>query len=446
MIEVRAGSPRAAFLLLTAISLAACGGGGGGGISPPVASPPPPPPPPPPPVVNVNIVDPTLDVADNFDVSPGDTLTLVWSDEFDAAQLDPEVWFFENGDGSQYGIPGWGNNELQWYLEDNAELRDGMLVISAREESAGGKNHTSARINTRDRFAFRHGRIEARIRLPGGQGIWPAFWMLPQEDVYGTWAASGEIDIVEAVNLGGAGGNTVFGTIHHGGEFPSNVSSGNDYLVPTDATTGFHTYALEWDSTVPEMRWYVDDILKWRSITSGSIAANPRGRTASPAGSVRCRSRRFPDLYRGRHYLGTQQRSLAPNGSNQRDGRLLRHLRKRLVDRRERWVDLPRKRDIVKACHGQLVGNLDAQPISDADDAGGHVVVRCENGRRSILESEQLHRAFFAGPDRVVARCDEALRKFQVALFQAVPITEVAIADRLGTRVTRYKRDPRMPQ
>ena len=259
MIEVRAGSPRAAFLLLTAISLAACGGGGGS--SPPVASPPPPPPPPPPPVVNVNIVDPTLDVADNFDVSPGDTLTLVWSDEFDAAQLDPEVWFFENGDGSQYGIPGWGNNELQWYLEDNAELRDGRLVINVREESAGGKNHTSARINTRDRFAFRHGRIEARIRFPGGQGIWPAFWMLPQEDVYGTWAASGEIDIVEAVNLGGAGGNTVFGTIHHGGEFPSNVSSGNDYLVPTDATTGFHTYALEWDSTVPEMRWYVDDIL-----------------------------------------------------------------------------------------------------------------------------------------------------------------------------------------
>ena len=264
MIGLRTSFLRASFVLVTAISLFACGGGGGGGSTPPISSPPPPSPPPPsppPPAVNVNITNPTLTVADNFDVSPGDTLTLVWSDEFDAAQLDPEVWFFESGDGSQYGIPGWGNNELQWYLEDSAELRDGMLVITARQESVGGKDYTSARINTRDRFAFRYGRIEARIRFPEGQGIWPAFWMLPQDDVYGTWAASGEIDIVEAVNLGGTGGNTVFGTIHYGGEFPANQSSTNNYLVPTNATTDFHTYALEWDSTVPEMRWYVDDVL-----------------------------------------------------------------------------------------------------------------------------------------------------------------------------------------
>lgn len=262
MIKVRAGFLQVAFVVVSALSLAACGGGGGGS-SPPVASPPPPPPPPPPPTGNVNITDPTLTVADNTDVISGDpsSWTLVWSDEFDAAQLDPEVWFFESGDGSQYGIPGWGNNELQWYLEDSAEIRDGSLVITARRESVAGKNYTSARINTRGRFAFRYGRIEARMRLPSGQGIWPAFWMLPQDDVYGTWAASGEIDIVEAVNLGGTGGNTVFGTIHYGGEWPANQSSSNDYLVPTDATTEFHTYALEWDSSVPELRWYVDDTL-----------------------------------------------------------------------------------------------------------------------------------------------------------------------------------------
>lgn len=269
MNERHTGFLRVAFLLLTAISVGACGGGGGS--SPPVVSPPPPPPPPTP-TGNVNISDPTLTVADNFAVSPGDTLTLVWGDEFDAAQLDPEVWFFESGDGSQYGIPGWGNNELQWYLEDSAELRDGMLVITAREESAGGKNYTSARLNTRDRFAFKYGRIEARIRFPAGQGIWPAFWMLPQDNVYGTWAASGEIDVVEAVNLGGTGGNTVFGTIHFGGEFPANVFAGNDYLVPTDATAEFHTYALEWDAT--EMRWYVDDIL-YSTQNSWSTTAAP---------------------------------------------------------------------------------------------------------------------------------------------------------------------------
>lgn len=247
-------------LALIVTGLAACGGGGGGGgATTPPAVDPPPPPPPPPATGNVNIDNPTLTVADNSPVTPGDTLTLVWSDEFDAAQLDAETWFFESGDGSQYGIPGWGNNELQWYLADSAQLDNGRLVITAREESSNGKRFTSARINTRDRFAFRYGRIEARVRLPGGQGIWPAFWMMPQDDVYGGWAASGEIDIVEAVNLGVAANNTVHGTIHHGGAWPNNVSTGNAYLVPTDATTDFHVYALEWDPA--EIRWYVDDVL-----------------------------------------------------------------------------------------------------------------------------------------------------------------------------------------
>ena len=130
------------------------------------------------PAGNVNITNPTLTVADNTAVTQGGALNLVWSDEFDGAQLDPEVWFFESGDGSQYGIPGWGNNELQWYLPDSAELSNGLLIITARNELQNGKNYTSARLNTRDRFAFRYGRIEARMRLPGGQGVWPAFWLV----------------------------------------------------------------------------------------------------------------------------------------------------------------------------------------------------------------------------------------------------------------------------
>lgn len=240
--------------ILMVVGLAACGGGGGGNNNSPTN-----PPPPPPTGPNVNINNPTLVTADNSAVSPGDTLTLVWSDEFDAAQLDPESWFFEEADGSQYGIPGWGNNELQWYLPDSAQLENGNLVITARNEVSNGKNYTSARINTRDRFALRYGRIEARIRLPAGKGIWPAFWMLPQDDVYGTWAASGEIDVMEAVNLGASGGNTVHGTLHYGGEWPNNASSGSSYVVATDATAEFHIYAFEWDAT--EMRWYVDDVL-----------------------------------------------------------------------------------------------------------------------------------------------------------------------------------------
>jgi beta-glucanase (GH16 family) len=234
---------------------AGCGGGGGGGS---VAPPPIDDDPPPGPVANVNIDNPTLTVANNNPVGAGGAMTLVWSDEFDAGQLDPEVWYFETGDGCP-DLCGWGNNELQWYLPDSAQLSDGSLVITARNEASNGKNYTSARINTRDRFAFLYGRIEARIRLPAGQGIWPAFWLLPQDNAYGTWAASGEIDVVEAVNLGGSGGNTVHGTIHFGGAWPNNTMAGESYVVPTDATTDFHVYVLEWD--VAEMRWYVDGVL-----------------------------------------------------------------------------------------------------------------------------------------------------------------------------------------
>ena len=186
--------------------------------------------------------------------------TLVWSDEFNGTEVDTTKWSFQRGDGTEVFLPpGWGNNELQWYLPNSAQLENGKLVITAREEASNGKSYTSARINTRDRFALRYGRIEARIRLPGGQGIWPAFWMLPQDNVYGGWAASGEIDIMEAVNLGVAGNNTIHGTIHYGGEWPANTFSGGGYLVPTDATDNFHVYAIEWDPT--EIRWYVDDAL-----------------------------------------------------------------------------------------------------------------------------------------------------------------------------------------
>ena len=117
---------------------------------------------------NQNITNPTLTVADNFEVSPGDTLTLVWSDEFDSAALDPEVWFFATGDGTEVGLPGgWGNAELQWYLPDSAQIDNGVLKITARLESVEGRNYTSARLNTEDRFALKYGRIEASIKLLG---------------------------------------------------------------------------------------------------------------------------------------------------------------------------------------------------------------------------------------------------------------------------------------
>ena len=202
---------------------------------------------------------PGLTLFDNAEIRPGGPMTLVWSEEFDGAQLDPDVWLIQTGDGTAEGIPGWGNNELQYYQADNAELTGGMLVITAREESVGGRNYTSARITTQDRVAFRYGRIEARIRLPEGQGTWPAFWLLSQDSPYGSWAATGEIDVMEATNLGVNGKNRVFGTIHFGGEFPNNTFTSAEVEVPGDATAEFHEYALEWDPA--ELRWYIDGVL-----------------------------------------------------------------------------------------------------------------------------------------------------------------------------------------
>ena len=164
----------------------------------------------------------------------------------------------------------WGNNEEQYYLPDNAQLVNGALEITAKFQRFGGYNYTSARIITEDRFAFRYGRIEASIKLPAGQGLWPAFWMLSQDSPYGDWASEwalgGEIDIIEAVNIGGTpgpggagGGNQIFGNIYYGGQFPAQQSSGQAYTPSVDVSTGFHTYAVEWDAT--EIRWYFDDLL-----------------------------------------------------------------------------------------------------------------------------------------------------------------------------------------
>ncbi|MBT8099368.1 MAG: family 16 glycosylhydrolase, partial [Gammaproteobacteria bacterium] len=228
---------------------------------------------------NQNSNNPVLNTPTTFPVAPGDALTLVWSDEFNAAALDPEIWFFATGDGSEVGLPGgWGNNELQYYLPDNAQLEDGILKITARRESIGGLNYTSARLNTEDRFAFQYGRIEASIKLPSGQGLWPAFWMLSQDSDYlcngepCIWAAVGEIDIVEAINLDGTNGNDIFATIHYGDEFPGNQSSSVTYTPGRDVTETFNTYAMEWGPD--EIRWYFNDELYATQTSWFSTAEN----------------------------------------------------------------------------------------------------------------------------------------------------------------------------
>ncbi|MEK5449735.1 carbohydrate binding domain-containing protein [Paenibacillus sp. FSL R7-0331] len=203
--------------------------------------------------------------------------TMVWSDEFNDGSIDPEKWTYDLGDGTAVGNPGWGNNELEWYTDDekNVKEADGNLVITAHKESVNGKEYTSSRIKTKGLFSKKYGKFEIRAKAPTGKGLWPAIWMLPENYEYGNWAASGEIDIMEGW---GSRPDTVAGTIHYGGFWPDNVYSGKEYVFPDNGTIAdYHTYSLEWEPG--ELRWYVDGVLfqtknDWYSISVGQPANN----------------------------------------------------------------------------------------------------------------------------------------------------------------------------
>jgi beta-glucanase (GH16 family) len=183
---------------------------------------------------------------------------LVWSDEFDGTEVDLSKWTFQLGDGTEVGLPpGWGNNELQYYQAENATVAGSFLTITAKEESVGGRDYTSARMRSLGKGDWTFGRMEMRAKMPIGQGLWPAFWMLPSDSIYGTWAASGEIDIVEYI---GSQPDRIIGTIHYGGPWPGNVYSSTDYFLPSGTFhDDFHVFALEWE--LGEIRWYVDGLL-----------------------------------------------------------------------------------------------------------------------------------------------------------------------------------------
>jgi beta-glucanase (GH16 family) len=197
--------------------------------------------------------------------------TPVWADEFDGNALDTSKWEAMIGDGCSYGICGWGNNELQSYKAENLTVNNGTLKITAKKERVKGSKYTSGRMRTANMpngGQWTNGRFEARIKLPDGTGMWPAFWMLPTDPSVG-WPESGEIDILEAT---GQADMIAFGTIHYGQPWPDNEFTGGRILKQPDAwSDDFHEYALEWEAN--EMRWYVDDILY--STKTPSDLSNP---------------------------------------------------------------------------------------------------------------------------------------------------------------------------
>ncbi len=167
---------------------------------------------------------------------------MIWSDEFEGSSVNTSKWNFETGGG------GWGNNEQQYYQSSNATVANGMLSITARKEDVGGRSYSSARMITLDKRHFTYGRIEARIKLPLVQGLWPAFWTLGSNIGSVSWPGCGEVDIMEHINtdlgiLGTMHWNDGNGYKHRGGYTP--ISAGD-----------YHVYRIDWTPT--SINWSVD--------------------------------------------------------------------------------------------------------------------------------------------------------------------------------------------
>ena len=187
---------------------------------------------------------------------------LIWSDEFSGYSLDTTKWIHDIGTGSQYGLYGWGNNELQYYQPQNTVLNSGSVKIIANTEPNGiidtwnnTMYYSSSKITTKGKFDFRYGKVEAKIKTIDGEGFWPSFWMLP---VGGGWPCDGEIDIME--QWGNDGPTNITTGAAHAGPCPGNsvYQSSSENLSSGSYADNFHIYSIEWQPDY--IAWYVDNI------------------------------------------------------------------------------------------------------------------------------------------------------------------------------------------
>jgi beta-glucanase (GH16 family) len=178
------------------------------------------------------------------------TYELVWFENFDGDELDLSSWTYETGGN-------WYNNELQHYTdrEKNIRVENSKLIIEAHKENYGGNNYTSARIKTQGKKFFKYGRIEARIKMPFGQGMWPGFWMMGINEPVVGWPACGEIDVVEMIG-GSNRERTIYGTAHWSHNGSHAEYGGMNSLASGLYSDDFHIYSIEWDEQF--IKWFVD--------------------------------------------------------------------------------------------------------------------------------------------------------------------------------------------
>lgn len=202
-----------------------------------------------------NIVEYCETSINDYD-SDSTSYELIWDDEFDyEGKLDDSKWEYLIGNGTNYGIPGWGNNELQNYTDslDNVEVKDGLLRITAASQGYSQSGFTSGRVRTMNNLDFTYGIVEVCAKMPDTLGTWPAIWMLPTESPYGGWPNGGEIDIMEAV---GFETNKVHFNIHTKNDnWGTSRSIGSSSTINNIATE-YHRYGVKWQED--KIIFYVD--------------------------------------------------------------------------------------------------------------------------------------------------------------------------------------------
>lgn len=207
----------------------------------------------------------------------GQTLTeaekegLLWSEEFEGTTLNAATWTYDLGDGSQFGIPGWGNSELQSYTSsaENIEVANGFLKITAKKEAIDGKEYSSARIKTINKFDFKYGTLKIRAKFPTSKGTWPAFWLMGANQETVGWPDCGEIDLVEQT---GQEKDKILGTVHWKNTEDNSNAKFSQEITSTGVGSDFKVYTLIWEET--KIKMYVENVKYFEMTTSASMPFN----------------------------------------------------------------------------------------------------------------------------------------------------------------------------
>lgn len=201
-------------------------------------------------ILGVLIVFATFATNNNYENLTVENYEIVWEDNFENENLNTNNWTYV------IGGHGWWNKELQYYTdrEKNIRIENNKLIIEAHEEEYKSNEYTSARIKTQNKKHWKYGKIEAKMKLPQGQGLWPAFWMLGQA---GSWPEVGEIDIMEMVGGGPGYDDTIYGTAHYTDPDDELHSFNGSYILNGKIfADDFHVFGMVWTSE--KIRWFVD--------------------------------------------------------------------------------------------------------------------------------------------------------------------------------------------